>query len=185
MEKIVDMYVALKRKKDGNESEGCIRLIDYDGNGNITKLMDQIKSKPGTWRLYRSVNQRDMSKAHRELVHYMIDHPDDYRIDSKFKSLLMKKPCRAQKNFLIDIDSSDDGVTYQVVGYLHAKSVKILEGPVETPNGYHIITEPFDVRYINDFTTFISSNPYSIELKHDDLVYLDMFVIEDESNGNS
>jgi hypothetical protein len=84
------------------------------------------------------------------------------RLDSEFKSTLQSETCRDETTFLFDLD----GVTETAAETLRATlsehtTVRLTRA---TPNGYHVVTAPFD------YTSLETAVPY--ELKTDGLVFL-------------
>lgn len=98
-------------------------------------------------RLYCSVNPRKMDGAINSFMHAQLDVcPDNEynfyrRINDSFCSCLMKPQNKAERNFLIDIDTKD-------IEQITAWTIKNNHIPVllyyPTPNGWHFITKPFD-----------------------------------------
>lgn len=165
------MLSALRRRKDpGNEylTSKCHKtLIRKDNVLAYEYAYDRIKRlcDTGTWRIYRSVNKRDLIKGMKMLQVELINRGEEiaYKIDQVWKSILMKPECKAERKFLIDIDTRDIPPQYIKAKYL--KDVKIHESN-KTPNGYHMVTDPFDSRGI------LSDLGESIEIKRDALLYM-------------
>lgn len=163
------MYLAIRRKK---ENEGmptkCIRVLGHRGEHDaLTVLRGKLASRPGVWRLYRSVNKRSLIKAQKLLICELILNPDKHLDDiaSLWHSLLMQPKCKAEKSWLIDIDSKDDGLARSVRAFVLSYGCKIdreVGGP--TPNGVHLVIDRgFDTR------EFKFEN---VEIKKDALVYI-------------
>ena len=163
----VYVMVALRRKKDKeNEffSASCHKVVvkneDFEyAEERLRKLCDE-----GCWRVYRTVNKRDLTKALKLLQIEMITKPESIKdkIDSVWKSILMKPQCKAERNFLIDID--DKSVSPEMIIKKYLPGLKGLE-IVSTPNGYHIVVPPFDTREL------LKDYGDKIEVKKDALVY--------------
>jgi hypothetical protein len=65
------IYQAIKRKKE-NDQKQSIRYVCYDDDGKaIPYLKRQTQGIKGKWRIYRSVNPRDVRKAKLELMHVL------------------------------------------------------------------------------------------------------------------
>lgn len=168
------MIIALRRiSASKNENVGlekaCIRKI-VKSNETIEITVNHLKKiiadEKGVWRIYRTVNKRDFDKARKILMKDLIDRPEDlsHKIDSHWKSILMKSNCKADKKFLVDIDTKQLETRENVLEAL--KSTTILES-VETPNGFHFVTEVFDTRLLKDME--------DVEIKKDELVFMEMF----------
>ena len=146
------MFLCLQRNKDNKEVEypTVYRQIirDYDKDLNIMRA--KIKTRTGIWRIYRTVNKRSFEKANKLFRHRLIDDLEDYyyRLDSLWKTCLLQKSSRAEKRFHIDVDDRKLGL--KVASYILNKDIEVFEKPVETPNGWHFITEPFDRREIEE-----------------------------------
>lgn len=63
-------------------------------------------------RFYYSVNKRDIVKANRKLVHYLIDNPEfpPYKLQTKLVSLASEKDCSAENKWLFDYDGDPEAV---------------------------------------------------------------------------
>ena len=160
------MYIAIFRKKENKKKV----MESFDTNHNnvsvirelgrfpeeqiIKKLKATISNFQGTWRIYRSVNERDVNKAFKDLQIAMIrGECDASKVDSKWKSILMKpKNKLGRGKWLIDVDDPEQivPVTDFIKDKLKEhKKVKYNESDIEvyhTPNGFGIITPKFDTR---------------------------------------
>jgi len=83
---------AIRRNKDNPELSGkelCVRQIVKDHKIDLLILKNKASLLgDGVWRIYRTVNLRDVKKAHTDLVHFLIDNPEKTHIDSIWKSIL-------------------------------------------------------------------------------------------------
>jgi len=71
---ICDMFLAIQRKKDNNNANKRIfRKIIYDFHSDLESLKVKCKSYGGIWRIYKTVNKRDMRKALHNFRHTIID----------------------------------------------------------------------------------------------------------------
>lgn len=146
----------LHRNKDGsietgNSQRKSFKKISRDADEwtqIVTSFRSQQQCGNPDYRIYASVNQRDITKAIHVFKQRQLDN--DYGnmwemhwfyidIQNRFFSCLMNPQCRAENNFLIDCDTDEE--------YKHA----ILQLPTEyilmdypTRNGRHIITLPFN-----------------------------------------
>lgn len=112
-----------------------------------------VASKP--YRLYASVNPRNMLKAEKQFKMDMLTSDfaggDNHELfwkhlGGKWRAALMAPGSRQSSLFLIDCDGEGD-VTAPALIWLANHDVQILK-QYATPNGWHIITEPFNP---NDF----------------------------------
>jgi len=172
MKKVSEPYMvyALRRvSKAKNENVGLKELAfkrlctDNDIDSTLSILKEIIGCKEGVWRFYRSVNRRSLKKAFTELQVELIRNPASLYVDSIWKSVLSKDVCKAERKFLVDIDTSDFSYIGRVERYVLGKT-NILEIS-KTPNGYHIVVEKFDTRELLEKFD-------KVEIKKDALFYL-------------
>jgi hypothetical protein len=168
------MVVALRRvskSKDENIglSKRCIRMVVRKGEtveDTVEAIKEKILYEDGVWRIYRSVNKRDLEKAQKLLMIEMIVKPERIydRVDSEWKSILMQKSCRAERNLLIDIDRVDKDLIESTRSFLTVEELLIEEN--KTPNGHHFVAKNFDHRDIGKIE--------DVEIKNDDLFFLEL-----------
>lgn len=144
----VHLYLALRRKKENpNLSSICFREIIEDMEVDLDRLKLRCKAEGGIWRIHQTVNSRSIQKATKILQHKMIDDPSiTNRLVSIWKTCLLQSEAKADKYFLLDVDSE--------LAYKKTKEIVINTGDYmlwenKTPNGHHIITKPFDTRLIS------------------------------------
>jgi len=150
------MYLALFRKKENVKKS----VQEFDSNHNgvtsireigrfpepqiIKKLKAAISNFPGTWRIYRSVNERDFKKAMIQLQIEMIKGkvlPE--KVETRWKSILMSPENKLNRGkWLIDIDDKEQ--IDNIKEYL--KDRALLHETFRTPNGFGITCDPFDSR---------------------------------------
>lgn len=156
------------------------KLISYNKDSmleNVEKLLLQQEAigNPAV-RLYSCVNARKMDHAIRMFQHKMIDLPWSDGIErqrffrnlnSEFVSCLMKPENSLRAYYMLDLDC-DKSVPAYVQALDH--HCKIHNLPVltkrETPNGFHYILAPFDVRIFENYN--------GVEVKQDGLVILNV-----------
>ena len=142
---VVDLYLALSRTKDG-EKHRCMRIVIKDPVVDLAILELRCKIAGGKWRIHKTVNKRDTEKARKWLLKKLIDYPEGRGfIDSLWRTALLQPECvYSEKKFLLDVDTSNEEDLWKVAelakGYLIEK--------VKTPNGWHLITYPFDTRKV-------------------------------------
>jgi len=175
------VLLAIARKKENEEytstSEPVIREI-VDDIEEVERKIDELdhvaKRFESDFRLYISANARNTMDAffrlRKETDEWLkmklngnkgVDEKFK-RIDSEFKSVLQKHGCRDDTNFIFDIDDCLEKQANELEQKLKQHtSVKLRQ---ETPNGFHIVTEPFN---FNELETEIE-----YELKKDGMIFL-------------
>lgn len=162
----------LRRNKDGEEGNAqrkAIKRISRDTHewkAFIRELYELQQTSHQGYRIYSSVNSRDITKAIHEFKRRQLetDYGNMHEFESfycdvknRFFSCLMNPNCRAQNNFLIDCDTQ--------LEYEHAELQLRNSGLVimeyKTRNGVHIITRPFNP---NDYG--------NMEIKKDELMFI-------------
>lgn len=190
-----DVFVLLgvARKKDNegitNSQEVVFREIIKDED-NIEKKYTKLKTQCENYRnvdrkklnfyIYVSVNGRDVRKGYitfkgimvkyeREILFGTDCHLQLKRIDSIWLSAIMKPESRSKENrrFLIDIDSKNDYYTSRIEDEIDNLGGKIID-KIETKNGWHYITTPFDKSHFISFRCF-----EDFEIKTDALLFVE------------
>jgi len=176
--KAVHILMALRRKKENRQvQELCFRQVVRDEEVDLRILRERIKDIEGVWRIYHTVNRRDVDKALKLLMKHMIDRPEDaYRLTSIWKTCLMKPTSKYEKNFLIDIDSESKDLRDEVLEGLKTSEIKIFKR-IRTPNGFHIVTEKFDTRLL------VHLRP-TVEIHRDRYYFVKKFTIKKKIVGN-
>lgn len=120
-------------------------------------------------RLYSCVNPRKLEKAINYFQHRQLDLNSleeklyFYRkINDRFCSSLMQPENRDGNLFLIDYDKSDAGIASLML-QLEKNNIEILS-QYKTPNGWHLITSPFNPNILNEIE--------NVETKKDALILL-------------
>lgn len=165
-----------RSKDDGPATEYKRRgayFVTHDESEYLDALvrlltLKAVSSKP--YRLYASVNARNMKKAERAFKRDMleVDFEDGEnkewfwkRLPSKWVSALMQPGARAQTMFMLDCDGEGD-VTAPALMWLAKNQIEVIK-QYKTPNGWHIVTPPFNP---NDF------HAPGCEIKKDGLLLL-------------
>ena len=144
----VHIYMGLQRtSKHGNKN--CIRTVIKDPELDLKILEEKLKCFGGKWRIHQTVNARDVEKARKIVIKHLVDHPEDGCIvDSVWRTALLQKDCiYGQKYFMLDIDTKNDGELQKIADILYDHKTDIIKF-VETPQGWHYITLPFDTREV-------------------------------------
>jgi len=143
----------LHRNKDGetgNAQRKAYKIITNGVNAwydAIERLSYLRMTGYRDYRIYSSVNPRNMRKAIHEFKRRQLqaayDHNDDYDfytdIENRFFSSAMSPVCRDHSLFLIDCDSEHE---YEKAIDMIPKDLVVFD--YETRNGRHIITKPFN-----------------------------------------
>lgn len=123
----------------------------YDAVVRLLTLQT-VSSKP--YRLYACLNPRDLRKAEHKLKISMLDAEfgsDENRevfyerMDARWVSAIMDTGSRKSSLFLIDVDNDPaiKDTSAAALIWLAANKIEILK-QYQTPNGWHIITPPFN-----------------------------------------
>ena len=161
------LLVALRRKKDEQNhglDELCFRQV-YRNDTDLELLSLRMKNAGGYWRVYRTVNERDPQKALKMFQHELLDNkvlPENF--EQKWKSVLLNPENKTSRNFLLDLDTSNGSIYSMLVEYLLGNNIKVFDSNT-TPNGYHVVTEPFDTRQVVNLFK-------DLEVKKDSLFFL-------------
>lgn len=149
-----------------NSEVVCRKVISDEGDVEqaVEDLWVLMARHDLHWRVYLSVNARntlktyfnfreEMNKWSRDLVHGD-DHVEEKlgRVSSHWKSALHRPEVRDDKYFQFDLDDIDHGQYLSFVESLPAQDGSSVTNPSDsvfrykrqTPNGYHVITEPFN-----------------------------------------
>lgn len=176
----VYLLLAIARSKENSDlggSQPTIREIvrEPDEIGRTVDRLDHaVRRFDRRYRLYLTANARDALAATfrlRERTDDWIEarlHGDEdvkpkfKRVGGEYESVLQSDACRDETNFVFDLDDADesDAATLRadLAGYTEVSMVR------ETPNGYHVVTDPFDY---NELETDVE-----YELKTDGLVFV-------------
>ncbi len=162
----------LRRNKDGEEGNAQRKAIKRISRSTeewralVCELRDIQQSTHQGYRIYSSVNSRDISKAIHEFKRRQLetDYGNVYEfhsfycdIKNRFFSCLMNPNCRSTSHFLIDCDTPEE--------YEHAmlqlRGSGLIMFQYPTKNGMHIITQPFN-----------PSDYGNMQIKKDELMFI-------------
>jgi len=145
------VYQAVRRTKENDNIVGPRIIREVSSYTNPINILKKATADyPGIWRIYRSVNARNVNKAEVELVKTLVDRINDPSsasnkpIPSLWKTILMQPRNKAERLYLIDIDTVNSEVPAAINRLLDGK----VHMSTNTPNGYHLIAEPFDIRLV-------------------------------------
>lgn len=145
--KEVDLFLAFARKSKGDiANKKCIRTIIRDYDLDLKILETKLKIIGGTWRIHKTINKRDVTKARIWMLHKLIETSQfDGCIDSLWRTALLQSECKAEKNFLLDVDTKNITENNYIISLIPFGN---LIKSIPTPNGWHYITKPFDTREV-------------------------------------
>lgn len=174
-------YLALlHRSKDGGHNKEYHRrggfYVTHTREEYLEALvklltLQAVSSTP--YRLYASVNPRDLRKAEHKFKVDMLDadyasqENKDYfwqRLESRWAGALMSPGCKDGSLFIIDVDNQEGiaDTTAETLMWLSKNGIEMVK-QYQTPNGWHIIVPPFNP---NDFKV------ENAEIKKDALMLL-------------
>jgi len=165
------MYVlhAIRRTKENtNLTHRTMRIPTHNIERDLPLLRAMIKREEGVWRIYRSVNRRDINKTFLWMQHKMLDDVTNKyyadRVDKLWTKGLMQTEHKAERKYLVDIDTDSLFGQTLIIEHLKQKGVAIIQ-IINTPNGIHMVTYPFDVRFLEQFD--------DAEVKKDALLFIE------------
>lgn len=146
------------RNKDNKDIEGFKQrkrkflssLSDEDLMSRFEEFV--FSGVPGEFcRFYASVNGRDNEKIRRNVIHFLVDHPDaDMALVENYSvAAADRDDCKAERKWVFDYDA-DPALIDEFVA-----DVKACDGEVEaevfpTPNGFCVVTSRgFDARNLD------------------------------------
>lgn len=162
--KWVHFYLAFQRPRIGNR--GCLRMVIRDEDVDLDVLELRCRLLGGTWRIHKTVNARDCDKALNRLMHKLIDNPEfASRVDSEWRSILLQRDCvYGETKFMLDVDTKDVDKIIELEELID-HSDGIVDWRVETPKGWHFITNGFDTRKVCElpYVTLLRDGYYFIK----------------------
>lgn len=148
---IMHLYVAIRRNKENDDGqEICFREVIRNEN-SLNILESRVKSIPGIWRIYKTVNSRDMEKARIMLIMKLVENPQlAYKVDTLWKTCLLQPKCRAEHKIVWDIDGDISVRCVKTIFDCRLIEIKEL---IKTPNGYNVVTDVCDTRLFQNIKT--------------------------------
>jgi len=153
----VRILMMIHRQKDGGSNRtdrGSTRFVSRNPkefNEFHTLLVKEKGLSKAPLRIYSSANARNIPKAIRlfkmqqiELEGQSLENQTAFytQAKSQFLSCLAKPQCADSKLFLVDVDKNEGQDLNSTIEQLQTET-QILDVR-ETPNGYHVIVEPFN-----------------------------------------
>lgn len=153
----VHILLAFRRRKDNPDGPvKCCRELITDEPVDLERLKLRLKRYPGTWRIHKTVNKRNVKTASNVLLHKLIDDrvSQPFPLMTSWKSILLTEKCRGERRFLLDVDDrSVLGELYSILDKLERRQRFLIHQTKNTPGGgLHIVCDPFDTRIINHLT---------------------------------
>lgn len=196
----VYVLMAIARKKENpsvtSSSEPVFREVIKDEDDirrKVEKLESTIKNyrddsgQQLNFRLYVNANARNTVKAYFNFRERMNGWVKDRmygqestarkfkQVDSHWKSELQKPESRDETRFVFDLDDVTEAEETRFVEQVRDFVDDVRE--VETPNGYHVVTRPFNY---NDLETEVE-----YELKTDGMIFLRYYEAAENLEQNS
>lgn len=171
------LFSAIRRNKENGEGAERKVLVEvcYAGDQfeTIARLTAQCSLSPGKWRIYRSVNKRNVATAKLEFVKTLMTQlvtplsTTDRQPEALWKKILASPSHKSERKFLLDVDTKNKELLLQ----LHSAigQIPLLE-IVETPNGFHYVTPPFDPKLVLGVE--------KVEIKKDALIFVKAFEVQ-------
>lgn len=169
------LFLAIRRKKENRDIEGAekvFRVIIRDEEADLMSLIAKIHKFPGIWRIYKTINPRNVTTAQKLMMKKLIDEPEtwSYRIDSLWKTCLLQPECKIGKLKLIDVDTKELK-TVSSIGLDIINSGGTVLSTVETPGGFHLVVDKFDSRIMEKYKD-------KAEMKRDAYVFVDRIEVK-------
>lgn len=149
------LFLIHRNKEGGGTNNTKVKKIIVNGTKEYQKALEELmvelyeaKKTDIPYRIYASINPRDMDKAIRLFKYEQLDADylscaDSYKfyldIKNRFLGCLMQPKSKDGSEFLFDIDTDDNS------GFLKAlpEEVEVVK-MYKTKNGWHAITKPFN-----------------------------------------
>lgn len=142
------------------DDEKLIRKFDHFVEDGISGEMS---------RMYCSVNARNGTKIHQQLMHFLFDNPEFNLCDiaPKLAGIAAMKECAAEKRFMFDFDCDDPVKLVQFIQDIkdYSKDDSIIDYTHQTPHGYAVV-----IKHGFDTREFMPKWKDIVELKRDDMI---------------
>ena len=185
----VRVLFLIHRNKEGGETNNTKTMKVVTTNPEdflyeLTKLIDyKERNSDIPYRIYSSVNSRDIGKAIRQLKYEQLDADyygendrDAFYLDIKNRWIgcLMQPKQKETSNFLFDIDDVEGkDLCGETLKALSGCDDCVILKQYKTKNGWHIVTGPFNyTKLYFPERNFMGSLPDGVEIKTDALLLL-------------
>lgn len=175
----VHILMGIMRESKGSNNKNCIRQVVKDYDLDLAVLESKLKVMGGEWRIYKTVNARDVEKARIWLLHRLIDFPDHAGyVDSEWRTALLQTDhIYGDKKFMLDIDTQDEEkvkkvdelvdqyVIIEEIQDTDSKTIGAKKLKIKSPKGWHYITSKFDTREVAklDYVTLLRDGYYYVK----------------------
>lgn len=104
------MHLFLGIQRTGtSKDKKCIRSVIKHSEEDLKVFEAKLRTIGGEWRIYKTVNARDVKKAYKIFMKNMIDYPEKASyIDTEWRTALLNRACKATDYFMLDIDTQDE-----------------------------------------------------------------------------
>lgn len=151
------LFLIQRHKDGGHTNNSKLRMYvvrdTEEWINALGKLLQEKDQHPEiALRIYQTLNSRNIKKAIHTLKQMQLD-ADYYDepsmvsfyidIKNRWVSALMKKPNKAESNFLIDVDTKEKEEIKAVDDALSQINIEVLL-KYPTKNGWHYVTKPFN-----------------------------------------
>jgi hypothetical protein len=176
----VHVLLAITRNKENENVTANSRSIhrnivreEDELEDGIEHLQKICQNEEEDFRIYISVNSRDVTKAayllRSKINDVSIQHTNGNdsavryfkKLDSEFRSILQLEECRSTRKFLFDLDSTSKSDVEEFIDQIEVVDPELT---IDTPNGHHVVTEPF--HFTQDFDSI------DVEKKTDGMVFI-------------
>lgn len=190
----VYFLMALARPKENKEltdnSKPCLRYVVKDENDlqrKLDRLKHEVERFDYNFRVYLSVNARNTVDAFFNLRRRMDNWVDSVfvgdkdqdsmknlkRIDKKWKSELQRESSKDETFFIFDVDEPEDSARQKMEDEIVKAGGNCLISR-ETPNGWHIVTKPFQYPEVSTPQIKKGGRPVDYEVLTDGMIFLEM-----------
>lgn len=160
------VLMLLHRKKDGGHNKEKRRVKSfyiYNDREEFKRCLYEAlvikKVYDEEYRLYLSVNPRDITKAIRYMKGMLLEaeycgSPENAvniyeKVFKDARTFLMQPQCKKSQMFLLDVDDEEGKDTLGDVLKIMAEKGIVELFRTRTKNGWHIITEPFNSKWMD------------------------------------
>jgi len=155
------LYLAISRPSKGASKRMCLRKIDRGAGHELAELEARCKGIGEPFRIHKTVNIRSVEKARKWFLTELINRPEKASYaDVLWRTALLQRQCAETKNFMLDVDTTDEDVLAKILGLVGENFLYM----VDSPNGYHVITKGFDTREVCEID--------KVELQRDGYYYV-------------
>lgn len=155
---LLHVVLFCSRNKDNENVEGFEqrnrKFLTRHTTEELEERFDEFvrAGKPGEMcRFYMSVNARNNEKVQRNLMHWLVDNPDQdmAHLESRAVSIAAKAECREENKWMFDFDASPS-LYGEFVEDVHGCDANVELEAFPTPNGLCVVaSRGFDFRKLD------------------------------------